>query len=109
MRRYIEVISSSVKFDEVLKTWTTAMVDEPIRSRIQSPDIAREAAFQARAEGRCVIIRPNFNEPHLGAYSYREWRSFNGGLFTEIHFTIKEQCSMIRLDVEIVLPQPPSY
>jgi hypothetical protein len=58
------------------------------------PAAAIEAAFAHRAEGKSVIIRPNFNESDHGDARtqpiskcfYREWRSFNGGKFSEVRF-----------------------
>jgi hypothetical protein len=43
-------------------------------------------AQSLRAEGICVVVRPNFNDP--GNRSFREWRSFNGSDFAEVVFRI---------------------
>lgn len=47
-------------------------------------------ALSHRAPGICVLIRPNFNEKNDRGDFYREWRSFDGGTFTEIHWYFKE-------------------
>jgi hypothetical protein len=85
------------------------------RETFNDPAKAKAHALSARQtlhenvgkETFVVIIRPNFNEVHLGdQLFYREWRSFGGELFSEVHFT---NCpsSQVRLDAEIILPEIP--
>lgn len=82
--------------------------DDKQRLLIFNPIDAKKMALSQRGAGLVVIIRPQFNEPHLGEVAFREWRSFNGGMFEEIHFLVGADTStQKRLDDEIVLPQPP--
>ncbi len=117
--RFIEVIVSPVRRDNGWDinrnpVWTCCG-DEILRHRFADPSEARAVAMDLRRKKRSVIIRPNFNEPHLTKRpvigevpGYREWRSFDGGLFSEIHFLpCGEQSTMIRLDAEVVLPPIP--
>lgn len=90
-----------------------AELDEPAHAKrdIDNPIAALAMALSRRAKGACVIMRPKFNEAHLGGrYSFREWCSFDGELFREVHWPeFGLGCSIqIRLDEEIILPQPPS-
>jgi hypothetical protein len=103
MERYIEVIVSPVLFNAVVNSYEEAIIRRNFCDRI----LARRCAFNPdfRKPGRSVIIRPNFTEPHFSQVGYREWRSFDGGLFTEIHFFAEGSVSQVRLDAEIVLPE----
>jgi hypothetical protein len=116
--RGIEVMVSPIgpsggRFSVPKGTWV--ICGENIhRQRYVDPSEALKVALAMRGPKRSVIIRPNYNETHLRKESthpsgYREWRSFDGGLFTEIHFFCDSdhQAVMVRLDAEIVLPPIP--
>ncbi len=110
-QHWIEVIVSSVKWNGI--TWVTSIGDsETKRERFTNPEFAKACALLDRACGMSVIIRPSFNESHLcpegNKISYREWRSFNGELFQEIHFLLSSSVTMVRLDSELIIPSPPS-
>jgi len=82
--------------------------NDKLRQVVLDPISAEALALSERGSGLVVILRPQFNEPHLGKYAFREYRSFDGGLFEEIHFTLGANTSkQKRLDNEIVLPSPP--
>ena len=75
------------------------------------PLTAKRLALSERAQGRAVTIRPTFNErdPETRESFYREWRSFNGGPFTEIRW-IKDALRAKRRQVqdhEIDVPSTP--
>lgn len=40
------------------------------------------------ADGRSVIVRPNYNETDEKGGFFREWRSFNGEALKEVRFEI---------------------
>jgi len=96
-------------------------VGELRRETIACPIAAKATAIGQRRPGVAVMIRPRFNEPHLNLgleenlpqLTFREWRSYDGGLFEEIHWLgmgggpIKTP-KLTRLDAEIILPPPPA-
>lgn len=52
---------------------------------IDNLDAALVLGDMYRANGRCVIVRPNYNEAdEKGNTFFREWRSFNGDDLKEI-------------------------
>lgn len=116
--RGIEVIVSPIgpsggRFSVPQGTWVICGEDIH-RKRYVLPSEALKVAMEMRGPKRSVIIRPNFNETHLRVDAshpsgYREWRSFDGGLFQEIHFFCgsDRQATMVRLDDEVVLPPIP--
>ena len=82
--------------------------NDKLREVVHDPIQAKKLALEQRAPGMGVIIRPRFHEPHLGRHAFREWRSFDGGLFSEIHWLLEGQTpSQVRRDEEIILPHPP--
>jgi len=91
------------------REWVPIYDDPVFYQEFSSPEEARKSALSHRGKGRAVIIRPTFNEPHLADSDrgYREWHSFNGELFSEIHFWGKITRALVRLDEEIILPHPP--
>jgi hypothetical protein len=77
---------------------------------MRTPEMAKTAALSVRRKGTCVILRPKFNETHLGRLSFREWRSYDGELFIEYHWTSDAgggASSQTRLDAEIIIPKAP--
>ncbi len=101
--RYIEISISKCDNDNRL-----SLMEGSTRINFSSGDeaLALRLALKSRAEGRCVIIRPNFNEG--GKHSFREWRSFNGSAFSEIWFRIgSESTTTVVPDAELKLPNVP--
>lgn len=114
-KRYIEVIVSHCRYDIPAQSWRTIIAGEVLRKNFTSPSEALKVALEQRdlakdllGSHRSVTIRPNFNEPHLGQIAFREWRSFNGEPFEEIHFTPIKTTSQVRLDNELILPILPT-
>lgn len=115
--RYIEVIVSPITKRSEENGWE-ADLTKVCRKRFTVPSEALACALEAREPGVGVVVRPNFNEPHLDSkvyldpkkkgHCFREWRSFNGGKFSEIHFGVGNHHSitMVRLDGELVFPTP---
>jgi hypothetical protein len=106
-KRYIEVIVSDCSWNDY-QSWLRG--SDPLRTHYDSHENAKAFALSQRGEGKSVIIRPSFNEKHLGdrlSFSFREWRSINGELFSEIHFSRDQTSSQVRLDTEIILPSIP--
>lgn len=86
--------------------WTADLLQR-FSLEIKDPIAAKDLALGQRQKGYCVILRPKFNEAHLGDLGFREWRSFDGELFSEIHWPAKgPTSSQARLDNEIILPIP---
>lgn len=112
-KRYFEVIVSLCRYNVPLQSWMNLQTIR--RLSCFHPSLAKEIALKERdaakdllGSHRSVIIRGNFNETHLGHLGYREWRSFNGELFEEIHFTPIKTTSQVRLDNELILPILPT-
>ena len=86
MKNVTVIVSQCVKgtaenegriFGDRLVTYTFYSVEEALL----------EGKFQS-ADGRCVIVRPTYNEEDDKGHFYREFRSFNGEAFKEIRFSI---------------------
>lgn len=54
----------------------------------ESLEEARQVAEGMRAEGKCIILRPNYNEKDVDGEFFREWRSFDGEKFKECRFSL---------------------
>ena len=108
MMYYISV-SPIKKVDGVWRMDAVSLIHE----ELSCPITAKASAFAKRSKGFGVILRPRFNEPHLGLRGFREWRSFDGELFSEIHWIVDvdgwsiKTPVQVRLDSEIMVPQPP--
>lgn len=118
MPHNIKVIVSPIKRikDRSALTWTIAG-DNILRQDFTDPVEALRVALSHRGGAKSVIVRPSFNEEHIKQSlhdpiaGYREWRSFDGSLFKEIHFFVTfgdGTVSMTRLDSELVLPPIPT-
>ena len=83
MMYYISV-SPIKKVDGVWRMDAVSLIHE----ELSCPITAKASAFAKRSKGFGVILRPRFNEPHLGLRGFREWRSFDGELFSEIHWIV---------------------
>ena len=86
------------------------------RFHFKDPLGALEKALRHRGEGKCVIIRPSWNEkdPSDGRNFFREWRSFDGELFSETRWYQDDPVDVISiradvLDTALVLPNVPLW
>ena len=94
-RKYEVIISncrrSTKTEDEVYKnpngSWVADFaVGEHYRQIFSSKKLASEKAQPEK--GKCVILRPKFNEENCNGRFFREWRSFDGGELKEIKWRL---------------------
>jgi hypothetical protein len=71
-------------------TQRLSVFDQDERTRWEDPLGALFSALKSRAVGKAVIIRPSFNEVDEHGSFFREWRSFDGEMFYEIRWYMKD-------------------
>lgn len=59
-------------------------------AEIECPDVlsAQRLGESLLAKGKCVIVRPTYNEEDSRGQFFREWRSFNGEPFYECRWNL---------------------
>jgi hypothetical protein len=79
--RTVQVIVSRCVGDRI---YGDRLVDQTFSSLTQ----AKLLGAANKAEGKSVIVRPNYNEEDEKGRFFREWRSFNGESFKEVRWDL---------------------
>ena len=83
-RKYEVVIATCCRvISDGKETWRANFeIGKHYRQIFSSKKLASEKAQPEK--GKCVILRPKFNEEDCNGRFFREWRSFDGGELKEI-------------------------